>query len=179
MLILICLSCFQIVECFTLWYMFVSTFWLTSTLWMDLPGKEEFRESSSVVCGYRHAKATVKFIKHCTFTSYLKSLDSKIWLAKNLDVTDGKRLVPELWKIHSLTNQCTSPLMTSWRHFHGNTLVVIGQCDWWNMEYYAWYSSYLYEWFCNYMVSVIYKDTFYLMQSQHMPISTSVQNEKH
>lgn len=52
---------------------------------------EEFRESSSVVCGYRHAKATVKYIEHCTFTSYLESIDSK-----NLDVTDGKSLVPEL-----------------------------------------------------------------------------------
>ncbi len=57
---------------------------------------EAYRESSSVVCGYRHTKAIVKFIKHCTFTSYLKSLDSKICLAKNRDMTDGKCLVPEL-----------------------------------------------------------------------------------
>ncbi len=69
---------------------------------------EEFRESSSVVCGYRHAKTTAKFIKHCTFTSYLKSLDSKICLAKNLDVTDGKRLVPEL--LSSFEKSILSPI---------------------------------------------------------------------
>ncbi len=44
------------------------------------------------------------------------------------------------------------------------------------MEHYALHSSYLYEWFYNYMVSVIYKDTFDLMHSLHMPISTSVRN---